>query len=244
MSDDSAFGDLAERTPVRALAIGAHPDDIELFAGGVLSAWAAAGCTIVFVVLTDGRLGCHDPTMPPQDVAARRTREALAAAEALGATFIQSGTWDGALTEHRADAVERIGRAIREHKPEVVLAHDAWRSYEPHPDHRAAGFAAVDAVMAAREHHGLPGVDLPAHRPAETWLAGSDTPNVFVDVASVIDEKVKLLAYHASQFQQPGWERKVLEWNALIGAQRGYRYAEAFRLLRLDPGSPAAGALV
>lgn len=221
------------------LAVGAHPDDVELYAGGILSAWAAHGATITILILTDGRLGSADPAADPHEVACVRAAEAEQAGRSIGATVLAGTVRDGGLAEGgvAAEATVRIARAIRSLRPDVLMAHDPWRSYELHPDHRAAGFASTDGMIAAREHHALPdNVPPPAHRVTEMWLAGSDTPNHFVDLGASIDEKLALLAAHASQFRGDEWRDKVTGWNRSIGAERGFRFAEAFRVLYPNQG--------
>lgn len=226
--------------PARVLAVGAHPDDIELYAGGTLSAWFDAGAAMTFVVLTDGRLGSSDAGRDPDEVASIRAQEARAAAARFGAGVVLLGWPDGGLELHRTEATTAIAEAIREHRPDVVVGHDPWRLYELHPDHRAAGLATCDAVVAAREHHALNDAagSGPAHRAAELWLAGTTQPDRFIDIARTVERKLDALADHASQFEHlDGWRDRVRRWNGAIGAERGYRYGEAFRRI----GLPGAG---
>ena len=72
--------------PGRALAVGAHPDDVELYAGATLATWAAAGCEVSILVCTDGSKGSWDADRNPTDLVATRREEQRAAAERLGAT--------------------------------------------------------------------------------------------------------------------------------------------------------------
>src|SRR4051794_36427092 len=73
-------------TPKRALAIGAHPDDIEFGCAGTLAKWAAAGCQVFHLVCTDGSKGTWDPHADTAELVAARQREQRAAAKAVGAT--------------------------------------------------------------------------------------------------------------------------------------------------------------
>lgn len=227
--------------PGRALVVGAHPDDAELYAGGTIARWIAGGCYVAFLVLTDGRLGSHDPTIDPSEVAATRNAEARSAAAFLGVSeIIFGGFADGGLRQSLEPATELVAATIREVRPDVLLGHDPWRLYELHPDHRAAGFATCDGLVAAREHHAIPSLrqrGLSPHRPRELWLMGTTQPDTFVEVTETMPVKLDALALHKSQFAHlDDWAEGVERWNAEIGAERGYRRAEAFHRI-----APAQG---
>lgn len=225
--------------PARALVIGAHPDDAELFAGGTVAAWCAAGAHVEFLVLTDGRLGSPDPSVDPDAVAAVRAAECDAAARTLGVAAVRSGGFpDGGLRAQADAAADLVARTIREVRPEIVIGHDPWRAYEMHPDHRAAGTATCDGFIAAREHHALPSPAPAAHRPAELWLMGTSQPDLFQPVDLV--RKLAALAAHASQFAHvAGWSDRVASWNRAIGAERGFEAAEAFHRVLQSGTTPA-----
>lgn len=215
-------------SPSRVLVVGAHPDDAELFAGGTVAMWTAAGAHVEFLVLTDGRLGSPDADIDPDQVAATRAAECHVAAEILDVAQVRfGGSPDGGLRAHRDHATDVVARTIREVRPDIVLGHDPWRAFEMHPDHRAAGRATCDGFIAAREHHALRPPALPAHRPEELWLMGTSDPDVFSPVG--LDRKLEALGAHASQFAHvSGWQDRVTAWNRSIGAERGYDAAEAF----------------
>ena len=234
----------------RALAFGAHPDDVELQAGGTLAAWAGQGVHVELACFTAGEKGSADPAADPAELARVRRAEAGAAAEALGAAgpvhFL--GAVDGELEVTMALrlAVARLVRAVR---PDVVLGHDPWRRWLLHPDHRAAGLLTVDGVVAARDplyrvptgaplwgspdpSAALAAEGLAAHRPHTVLLFGTDAPDELVDVTAAIDGKLASLRAHASQLPDPAdTERRVRTWNAAIGAEAGLAYAEAFHTL-------------
>jgi LmbE family N-acetylglucosaminyl deacetylase len=215
--------------------VGAHPDDAELFAGGTLAGWRASGAEIAILVLTDGRLGSQDPGVDPADLARTRAAEVRRAAEILGAGVVEQLPFaDGRLAASVSEAARAVTLAVREWKPDVLLGHDPWRLYELHPDHRAAGLATCDGAVAAREHHALDPPAPAAHRISGLWLFGGDHPNRFVDVSASVDAKLDALAAHDSQLGHlAGWREGVSDWNRRIGAERGYRFAEAFHAV--DP---------
>jgi LmbE family N-acetylglucosaminyl deacetylase len=220
----------------RALAIGAHPDDVELQAGGTLAAWAARGVRVELACFTAGEKGSPDPATDPAELAGVRRSEAEAAALALGAAvpvhFL--GVVDGELEVTMAMRLA-VARLIRTVRPDVVLGHDPWRRWLLHPDHRAAGLLTVDGVIAARDPLYAPelGADgLAAHRPHTVLLFGTDTPDELVDVTATIDAKLAAVAAHASQIgDRADLDRRVRTWNAAIGADAGLDYAEAFHTL-------------
>jgi LmbE family N-acetylglucosaminyl deacetylase len=218
----------------RALAFGAHPDDVELQAGGTLAAWAARGVHVELALFTAGEKGSHDPAADPAELARVRRAEAELAALALGAVVPVHylGAVDGELEATMALRLE-VARVVRTVRPDVVLGHDPWRRHLLHPDHRAAGLLTVDGVVAAREPlHPVPGDGLAAHRPHTVLLFGTDTPDELVDVTATIDAKLAAVAAHASQVgDRADLERRVRTWNAAIGADAALGYAEAFHTL-------------
>jgi LmbE family N-acetylglucosaminyl deacetylase len=192
--------------PASALAIGAHPDDIEFGCGATLAKWAAAGCRVHHLVLTDGSKGSWDPDENLIALVAARTVESRAAAAVIdGADADQSsdrvlfmGRVDGELVNGVSERRE-VAAAIRRFRPVVILAHDPWRRYRLHPDHRNAGFLSLDALVAARDPHFFPDLDLAPHRPEALLLFEADLANHVEDVTGFESTKTKALLCHASQ---------------------------------------------
>jgi len=193
--------------PERALAVGAHPDDIEFGAGATLAKWAAAGCSIHHLVLTDGSKGSWDPDEDLGRLVAARMqecREAAARIDGMTATdddrvrFL--GAIDGELVND-IDARREVARVIREVRPDVLLGHDPWRRYRLHPDHRAAGFLTLDALVAARDPHFFPELALEPHRPTAMLVWEADLPNHVERTAGFDAVKVDALMCHHSQLE-------------------------------------------
>jgi LmbE family N-acetylglucosaminyl deacetylase len=192
--------------PAVVVAIGAHPDDIEFHCGATLARWAGAGAVVHLVACTDGSKGTWDPHADTDEVARLRRLETADAATALGATgeVILLGATDGELataTAASAELHDELVGIIRRLRPDVVLGHDPWRRYRLHPDHRAAGWLAVDACVAARDPHFLPQRGA-AHRPGWLMLFEADEPN-HVEQAppQAMDVKVAALLTHRSQWR-------------------------------------------
>ena len=187
-------------TPAVALAIGAHPDDVEFGAGGTLAKWSAAGCVVHHLICTDGSKGSWDVAADTAALVAIRHDEQRAAAAALGATgecvFLD---WtDGEL---ESGLVQRgvVAYWIRRLRPTVVLGHDPWKRYRLHPDHRHAGLLTVEGVVAARDPHFFPEHGLPHHRPDELLLFEADEPDHVEHVEGYVDAKLAALHAHTSQ---------------------------------------------
>jgi LmbE family N-acetylglucosaminyl deacetylase len=197
-------------TPAVALAIGAHPDDVEFGCGATLAKWVAGGARLHYVVLTDGSKGTWDAQADLADLVSARMDECRAAAAVLDRTgqgrslpfervfFLQRV--DGELV-NGADERRVLAGIIRQVKPTVVLGHDPWRRYRLHPDHRAAGQITVDAVVAARDHHFFPELGLPAHRPQSLLLWEADAPNHVEDAGDFEQAKIDALLCHRSQLE-------------------------------------------
>lgn len=189
--------------PHRALAIGAHPDDIEFGCGATLARWSAEGAECHHLVLTDGSKGTWDVDADLPALVARRQDEQRAAARALGCTgevhFLDRV--DGELASDRPTTRE-VARIIRQVRPDVVLGHDPWKRYRLHPDHRHAGLLTVDGVVAARDPHFFPDLGLPHHRPRALLLFEADEPNhAEPAVGEQVEAKIAALLAHRTQWQ-------------------------------------------
>jgi LmbE family N-acetylglucosaminyl deacetylase len=188
--------------PERVLAIGAHPDDIEFGCGATLAKWAAAGSEVWLLVLTDGSKGTWDPDADPAELANLRVNEQVAAARVLGAAKVLHASFvDGELYNGRGER-QRVVGAIRRVRPTVLLTHDPWKRYRLHPDHRAAGFLVLDAVVAARDPHFFPNDGLEPHRPEEVLLFEADEVDHYESVDdTTARRKVQALLAHRSQWR-------------------------------------------
>ena len=251
-TDVSAFS-RNHAVPTRALAIGAHPDDIEFGCGGTLAKWAAAGCIVHYAVLTDGSKGTWDVNANTAELVATRQVEQREAARRIGAngsvTFL--GAVDGELENTQA-LRDQLSRLIRIVQPDVVLGHDPWKRYRLHPDHRAAGFLLTDSIVAARDPHFFrhhfdltdlqTGQALTHHRPSALLLWEADTPNHVEDVSATLDTKLHALEAHASQFESTmkatdesalaAFRERMRTRLASLGSPHGFAAAEVFHLMR------------
>lgn len=189
-------------TPSSALAIAAHPDDIEFECGGTLAKWAAQGCVVHHLICTDGSKGTWDENADTVALVDIRMEEQREAARRLGATGTVNflGAVDGELTAE-LDMRREVARVIRQTTPDVVLGHDPWKRWRLHPDHRNAGFLAVEGIVAARDPFFFPELALPRHRPDALLLFESEEPDHVENVTGFTDPKIEALLAHESQFE-------------------------------------------
>ena len=118
---------------MRVLAVGAHPDDLEILCGGTLAKYAAQGHHVTMAVATNGEVG--SPNLPKAEIAEIRRAEAQAAAAVIGADFIWMNHPDEFLFSDRKTRLNFLD-IVRQARPEVILAH---APVDYHPDHRTAG---------------------------------------------------------------------------------------------------------
>ena len=231
--------------PARALAIGAHPDDVEFGCGGTLAKWAAAGCEIAHLICTDGSKGSWDPDDDLATLVASRQVEQRAASIALGGKgdVVFLGWRDGELESglrQRADVCHWIRRL----KPDVVLGHDPWKRYRLHPDHHHAGKLAVEGIVAARDPHFFPEQGEAPHRPSHLLLWEADEYDHVEDIGPGLDAKLAALLEHRSQYrttmeiddpasteQAERFRDKIRRRHAEAGEADGVDYAERFKLI-------------
>jgi len=235
-------------TPSSALAIAAHPDDVEFGCGATLAKWSADGCVVHHLICTDGSKGSWDPHEDPLALVAQRQDEQRAAASALGAKgeVVFLGHTDGELQSGLGER-EHVARVIRELRPDVVFGHDPWRRYRLHPDHRHAGLLAVEGIVAARDPHFYPAQRIPHWRPTTLLLWEADTVDHVEDVSGFVDTKLAALLEHRSQLrstmhievgspeedeQRERFHRRVLDRLATFGRIAGVACAEGFK--RID----------
>ncbi len=237
MTDDMNY------VPESAMAIVAHPDDIEFSCAGTLASWARAGARISYVLCTSGDVGIATPGMTREKAAAIREEEAKNAADIAGATEIIFLREPDGLLQATLELRKKLVREIRRFKPEVVLAGDptvvfASEYYINHPDHRAAATAALDAVFPAS---GQPNLfqeleeeGLKAHKVRKVFVYGQQQTGLLLSIDETIDIKLAALRAHKSQF--PNWDpgERVMQWAAERAKDKDMQYAEAFRVITLE----------
>ena len=228
--------------PASVLVVMAHPDDAEFSAGGTIARWTSAGAQVTYCICTNGDKGTADPAMDPRDVARLREKEQRAAAAVLGVRdLIFLGHPDGTLQptlELRRDVV----RVIRQVRPEAVICPDPTRRYGPgfinHPDHRAVGEVALDAIYpSARDPLVFPELrtaGLEPHKVLQTYIANATEPNCAVDIEPVLETKIRALTEHRSQVTEERLRDFLPRRSAELGERFGLKFAEAFHRIELS----------
>ena len=216
----------------------AHHDDVDFGAAGTIAQWTDAGIEVSYCIITDGDAGGFDPNVPRDEIGGIRREEQRAAAKQVGVSDVRFlGYPDGRLAvtfELRRD----IARVIREVRPQRVICQSPQRNMlripASHPDHLAAGEAALCAIYPdARNPFAYADLaDLPPWTVAETWVQGYEKINRYVDVTETWDRKIAALHAHASQHPEPdGLDERMRVWNGANAAAAGMpagRLAEAF----------------
>ena len=240
--------------PLRLLILGAHPDDAEFHAGGLILHYTRAGHVVKLVSATDGGAGHQTLAGPP--LTEIRSREAQAAAQLVGATAELWPFPDGRL-EPSLELRERVIREIRTFRPDLVLTH---RTCDYHPDHRAIGQAVQDASYLVTVPSICPDAPILRRDPVVATMNDRFTrptpqrADVILDITDELPAITRLCACHASQFfdwlpfnqQQldavPTGEVARLDW--LAGQLHGYlrTYADRFRAELIATYGPQQGA--
>ena len=140
-----------DEVPARALVVTAHPDDVDFGAAGTVASWVAQGTRVTYCIVTDGDAGGFDPAVPRSEIPRIRRAEQVAAARILGVEDVRFlGYRDGEL-EVTQGLRRDISRIIREVRPERMLIQSPDRNWNrlqsSHPDHLAAGEAAIAAAI-------------------------------------------------------------------------------------------------
>ena len=233
----------APATPGRVLAIFAHADDIEFTCAGTIARWVREGYQATYVICTDSSKGSEDPTMTPRRLADIRVAEQRAAAAAVGVDdVVFLGFEDGMLEDNSALRRELV-RLIRQRKPNRVICGDPtvrWfgQGYVNHPDHIAAGNAALAATYPfARNRPTFPELlaeGLEPHKVAEVYISSTPHADTWIDIGDTIDLKVAALKAHPSQLGEWDPAEEVRKWAADTAKDHGMTYAEAYKYLKLD----------
>jgi LmbE family N-acetylglucosaminyl deacetylase len=224
----------------------AHPDDVDFGSAGTVAAFTSAGIEVTYCIVTNGDAGGSDREMSRADMAALRQQEQRAAAAEVGVSDVRFlGHPDGrvqATIELRRD----ISRVIRQVRPERVITQSPDRRWDfifaSHPDHLAAGEAAVCAVYPdARNPFAHPELlddeGLEPWTVNELWIMAVDGPDIAVETTNTIERKVKALMCHKSQMPDPeGITQRVTAGARMAAESAGLpdgSSAELFRVTRI-----------
>ena len=228
----------------RILVINAHPDDVDFSAAATIALWTDAGIEVIYCIVTDGDAGGHDESVPRAEVPALRRAEQTAAAKQVGVHDLRFLGYPDGRVEATLALRKDLARVIRQVRPDRLLSPSPERNYARlpanHPDHRAVGSSALDAVypdarnpFAFAELRAEEGLEPWTVR--EVWLPGGPAPNHCVDITASFGRKLAALRAHESQIgQMEGLEEFLRGWNSRVAAQAGLpdgSLAEAFQVI-------------
>jgi len=228
--------------PKIILGIAAHPDDLDVGAGGTIAEFIRRGAIVHYLILTNGSKGSDDPDMTSEKLITIRRSEQQKALEIVAGTSVTFLDYPDGELEITMGLKKDIVKVIRTIKPDVVITMDPTVIYSSkagiinHPDHRAAGQATLDAIFPlARDRLTFPELAVEGfepHKVAHALLINFDTSNYSVDITDTFELKLAAIKAHASQFgdlEDSAWLRDM----ALRQGQRaGYSLAESF--VRID----------
>ncbi|MBW5485379.1 PIG-L deacetylase family protein [Streptomyces bambusae] len=231
----------------RALAVVAHPDDLEYGCAAAVADWTDGGREVVYLLATRGEAGID--TLGPAECAPLREAEQRASAAVVGVSTVEFLDHRDGVIEYGVDLRRDIAAAIRRHRPELVVTlnhRDTWGpgpgGYWNTPDHRAVGRAVLDAAADAGNRWIFP--ELISEQGLEPWngvrwvaVAGSHTPTHAADARPGLERSVKSLLEHRAYIEaltdeEPeSYVRTFLTTNAERAAARfGGRPAVSFEV--------------
>lgn len=238
--------DTKNELPKTAMAVVAHPDDVEFGCGGTLAKWAREGWEITLVICTDASGGGADDAEDVSPVARHainitRKAEQKNAAQVIGIKNLIFLDQPDGLLMHTIELRKMLVRLMRRYRPTRLLCQSPDRTWKPfypvgrhHPDHLAAGAATIAAMYPASQN----GWDFPEllqegltpHKVRELYVIGAPELNHFEDITSTLDVKVEALRAHVSQLgaRFADVEKRVRDFAASNGKEYGVAAAEVF----------------
>ena len=246
------------------MVVAAHPDDPDFGVAGTAARLTGEGHAVHYVMCTSGDAGSDDPTISPSELIRIREAEQAAAGRILGLAGVHFLRYPDGELQPTLELRKALVREMRRLKADVVLCQDPRSivdddsTYLNHPDHRAAGQAALDAAFPAAGNpsafRDLLAEGLAAHKVREVWLyfTSGQHVNHFVDITSTIEQKIEALEAHTSQIGEwatsGGLRREMLKWAEETATKHklDFKYVEGFQriVLESDEEKPAEAAAV
>jgi LmbE family N-acetylglucosaminyl deacetylase len=228
----------------RVLVVAAHPDDVDFGSAGTVAGWTDAGIEAIYCIVTDGDAGGSDPSVSRAEMVTLRHAEQTAAAKQVGVHDLRFLGYPDGRVEATLGLRKDLSRVIRQVRPDRLVCPSPERNYlrlgVSHPDHRAVGSAALDAVYPdARNQFAFPELladeGLEPWKVREVWIGGGTAPNHYVDITETFPRKVAALRAHVSQTgQMEDLEGMLRSWLSRAASQGGLpegRLAEVFQVL-------------
>ena len=225
------------------MVVVAHPDDAEWGCAGTVAKWCAEGWEVVYVLCTDGGSGSDDPHVTSEELIKIRCQEQINAGKVLGLHEVVFLEYPDSMLLHTLELRRDIAREIRRYRPDVLICMSPVRQlsengYLGHPDHFAAGEAALSAVFpTARDRLTFAELlqeGLEPHKVREVWVAEHEEPDHYVDVSDYMDTAIQALKQHQTQVSEVDADTYMRQWRSSTGEKAGVQYAEADKRIHLD----------
>ena len=225
----------------RGMVVVAHADDAEFGCSGTVAKLCAEDWEMVYVMCTDGSKGSSDREITQKELSSIRRREQKNAGKALGLKDVVFLDYEDGVLQPTLELRKDIAREIRRYQPDVLICQYPMRTLDGgwgvgHPDHFAAGEAALAAVFpTARDHMTFPDLledGFEPHKVAEVWIMGHPEPDLYMDVTKHMGTSVKAIIDYKSQVgdrTEKDMTERMQEWLRKRAEGKGMQYAEAFR---------------
>jgi LmbE family N-acetylglucosaminyl deacetylase len=223
----------------RAVAVVAHPDDLEYGVASAIARWTGQGRQVSYVIATRGEAGIEG--MAPDVVAPLREEEERRSAGVVGVSEVEFLSHSDGLVEYGVPLRRDIAAALRRLRPDVVITMSfdlTWGEEGPvnHADHRAVGLATLDAVRDAANSWVFPEAGPAWQGVKALYVAGTSAPTHFVDVTGTIGKGVESLREHKVYIEGLGREfdpdQFLRDMAGFVGLAAGCEYAVGLRLYR------------
>ena len=220
----------------RAVAVVAHPDDLEYGAAAAVARWTRQGKQVSYVLATRGEAGIAG--MDPAAVGPLRVDEEMRGAALVGVTDVQFLDHQDGLVEYGVPLRRDLAAAFRRLRPEVVITMSfdlTWGEEGPvnHSDHRAVGLAVLDACRDAANEWVFPEAGPRCDTIRDAYVSATGTPNYFVDVTGTIDAGIASLKEHRAYIEGLGSDFDPDEFlrnmAGYLGLAAGCEYAVGLR---------------
>jgi LmbE family N-acetylglucosaminyl deacetylase len=220
----------------RAVAVVAHPDDLEYGVASAVARWTRQGKTVSYLLATKGEAGIAGQA--PAEVAPLRMEEERRSAGVVGVTSVEFLDHRDGLVEYGVPLRRDLAAAFRRLQPEVVITMNfdlTWGEDGPvnHADHRAVGLAALDACRDAANEWVFPEAGPPCRTIRDAYVAATGNPTHFADVTGSIEAGIASLREHRAYIEGLGGDfdaddflRKMAGY---VGLGAGCEYAVGFR---------------
>jgi LmbE family N-acetylglucosaminyl deacetylase len=216
----------------RFLIFEPHPDDADIFIGGIIKKLTNMKKEVILITVTDGSKGTYDPFENENSIKEKRKEERLNSSFILGVKdtiFLEYRDYD---LPDKKNLVEKFIKLIREFKPDCVFTVDPFLSYEVHPDHKLVGESVSEAFFFAP----MPLIykEYPPYFVKSIVYYITQYPNSFIDITETYNFKIEAIKKHKSQFNEEDLIKMELYLNyknGEYGKKIGVNFAEAVKIL-------------